>query len=159
MWCHGFLQQTLKKFLALAQHFKLPLFLADVAALTLLSHDAVRQRDRMTREPHCSFFCTGRPITSFALQANLWKYDVSDAFRPTDTAGQLGSQFNISVVFVHQPAFLLAAQQKGFELLELRGEDPRLASLDTLSGEELPLHFLFRLHSYSIHVGGVMNIW
>ncbi|XP_037547748.1 fukutin [Nematolebias whitei] len=117
--------QTLKKFLALAQHFKLPLFLADVAALTLLSHDAVRQRDRMTREPHCSFFCTGRPITSFALQANLWKYD---------------------------PAFLLAAQQKGFELLELRGEDPRLASLDTLSGEELPLHFLFRLHSYSIHV-------
>ncbi|XP_037835343.1 fukutin isoform X3 [Kryptolebias marmoratus] len=117
--------QTLKKFLALAQHFRLPLFLTDVAALSLLSQDAVRQHDRMMREPHCSFLCTGHPIISFGLQTNLWKYD---------------------------PGFLLAAQQKGFELLELRGEDPRLASLDTLSGEELPLHFLFRLHSYSIHV-------
>ncbi|XP_031177433.1 fukutin [Sander lucioperca] len=117
--------QTVKKFLALAQRFGLPLFLADTAALTLLSHDALRQRDRLVREPHCSFLCTGRPITSFALHANLWKYE---------------------------PSFLLAAEQKGFELLELRGEDPRLASLDTLSGQEIPLHFLFRLHGYIIHV-------
>ncbi|XP_039635425.1 fukutin [Perca fluviatilis] len=117
--------QTVKKFLALAQRFGLPLFLADTAALTLLSHDALRQRDRLVREPHCSFLCTGRPITSFALHANLWKYE---------------------------PGFLLAAEQKGFELLELRGEDPRLASLDTLSGQEIPLHFLFRLHGYIIHV-------
>lgn len=52
-----------------------------------------------------------------------------------------------------QPGFLLAAEQKGFQLLEVRGRDPRLASLDTLSGEEIPLHFLFRLHGYIIHVG------
>ncbi|XP_058473710.1 fukutin [Solea solea] len=117
--------QTVKKFLALAQRFRLPLFLADTAALTLLSQDALRQRDRQTREPHCSFLCTDRPITSFALQANLWK---------------------------HNANFLLAAEQKGFELLQVRGEDPRLASLDTLSGEEIPLHFLFRLHGYIIHV-------
>ncbi|XP_036972327.1 fukutin isoform X1 [Acanthopagrus latus] len=117
--------QTVKKFLALAQRFRLPLFLADTAALTLLSQDALRQRDRLVREPHCSFLCTGRPITSFALHANLWKYD---------------------------PGLLLAAQQKGFDLLELRGEDPRLASLDTLSGEEIPLHFLFRLHGYVVQV-------
>lgn len=117
--------QTVKKFLALAQHFRLPLFLADTATLSLLSQDALRQRERLLREPHCSFLCTGRPITSFALYANLWKYD---------------------------PGFLLAAEQKGFELLELRGEDPRLASLDTLSGEEIPLYFLLRLHSYIIQV-------
>ncbi|MED6278228.1 hypothetical protein CHARACLAT_021520, partial [Characodon lateralis] len=117
--------QTLKKFLALAQHFRLAVFLADTTVLTLLSQDALRQRDRMTREPHCSFLCTGRPITSFALQANQWKLN---------------------------PGFLLAAEQKGFELLEVRGHDPRLASLDTLSGEEIPLHFLFRLHGYIIHV-------
>ncbi|KAM4719563.1 ribitol-5-phosphate transferase FKTN isoform 2-T2 [Anableps anableps] len=117
--------QTLKKFLALAQYFRLPLFLADTAALTLLSQDALRQRDRMMREPHCSFLCTGRPITSFVLSANQWKLS---------------------------PGFLLAAEQKGFELLEVRGRDPRLASLDTLSGEEIPLHFLFRLHGYIIHV-------
>lgn len=70
-------QQTVKKFLALAQHFRLPLFLADPAVLTLLSQDALLQRDRLVREPHCSFLCSGRPVTAFALQANLWKYNVS----------------------------------------------------------------------------------
>lgn len=117
--------QTVKKFLSLAQRYKLPLFLADTAALTLLSQDALRQRDRMVREPHCTFLCTGRPVTSFALYANLWKYD---------------------------HGLLLAAEQKGFEVLELRGEDPRLASLDTLSGEQIPLHLLLRLHGYVIQV-------
>ncbi|XP_071328262.1 ribitol-5-phosphate transferase FKTN isoform X2 [Trachinotus anak] len=118
-------QWTIKKFLALTQRFRLPMFLVDIAALALLSQDALWQRDRQVREPHCSFLCTGRPVTSFALHANLWKYD---------------------------PGFLLAAEQKGFELLELRGEDPRLASLDTLSGEDIPLYFLFRLHGYIIQV-------
>jgi len=75
--CHASQQQTLKKFLALAQRFRLPLFLADTAALSLLSQDAMRQRDRLLREPHCSFLCTNRPVTSFALHANLWKYNVS----------------------------------------------------------------------------------
>ncbi|XP_059213543.1 fukutin isoform X2 [Centropristis striata] len=118
-------QWTVKTFLSLAQRFRLPLFLADTAALTLLSHDALRQRDRLVREPHCSFLCTGRPITSFALHANQWKYE---------------------------PGFLLAAEQRGFEMLELRGEDPRLAGLDTLSGGNIPLHFLLRLHGYIIQV-------
>ncbi|XP_075993450.1 ribitol-5-phosphate transferase FKTN [Genypterus blacodes] len=117
--------QTVKRFLALSQRFKLPLFLADTAALTLLSQDALLQRDQMVREPHCSFLCTGRPMTSFALNANHWKYD---------------------------PSFLSAAEEKGFELLELRGEDPRLSSLDTLSGQDIPLHFLFRLNGYTIQL-------
>lgn len=62
--------------------------------------------------------------------------------------------FNCKMFYlsVYQPGFLLAAEQKGFEFLELRGEDPRLASLDTLSGEEIPLHFLLRLHGYIIQV-------
>lgn len=117
--------QTVKKVVALAQRFKLPLFLADTAALTLLSQDALRQRDRMVREPHCSFLCTGRPLMSFAVQASQWKYN---------------------------PGFLSAAEQKGFETLELRGQDPRLASLDTLSGEDIPLHFLLRLHGVTVQV-------
>nr|XP_020478152.1 fukutin isoform X2 [Monopterus albus] len=117
--------QTVKTFLALAQHFRLPVFLVDTAALMLLSQDALRQRDWQGGGLHCRFLCTSRPVTSFALHANLWKYE---------------------------PGFLLAAEEKGFELLELKGEDPRLASLDTLSGEEIPLHFLFRLHGYIIQV-------
>lgn len=117
--------QTVKTFLALARRYELTLFLADTAALTLLSHDALRQRDRLVREPHCSFLCTNRPITAFALHANLWKYEAG---------------------------FLLAAEQKGFEVMELRGDDPRLASLDTLSGNQIPLHFLLRLHGHIIQV-------
>ncbi|XP_047425599.1 fukutin [Mugil cephalus] len=115
----------LKKFLALAQHFQLPLFLADTAALAVISQEALRQHRRSVHESHCSFLCTGRPITSFALNANLWTYNAG---------------------------FLLAAEQKGFEVLQLRGPDPRLASLDTLSGEDIPLHFLLRLHGYVIQV-------
>lgn len=38
--------------------------------------------------------------------------------------------------------------------MELRGVDPRLASLDTLSGEQIPLHLLLRLQGYIIQVGG-----
>ncbi|KAK1884303.1 Adenomatous polyposis coli protein [Dissostichus eleginoides] len=91
--------QTVKTFLALARRYELTLFLADTAALTLLSHDALRQRDRLVREPHCSFLCTNRPITAFALHANLWKYEAG---------------------------FLLAAEQKGFEVMELRGDDPAI---------------------------------
>lgn len=71
------LQQTVKTFLVLAQRFRLPVFLADTAALKLLSRDAVWQRDRLVLEPHCSFLCTGRPVVSFALFANAWKSDVS----------------------------------------------------------------------------------
>ncbi|KAJ4919641.1 hypothetical protein JOQ06_002082 [Pogonophryne albipinna] len=36
--------------------------------------------------------------------------------------------------------------------MELRGDDPRLASLDTLSGNQIPLHFLLRLHGHIIQV-------
>lgn len=56
-----------------------------------------------------------------------------------------------------QSTFLSAAEQKGFELLEFRGQDPRLASLDTLSGEEVPLHLLLRLHGYVIQVGDLTS--
>lgn len=68
-------------------------------------------------------------------------------------AFMVASSFSV----VCQSSFLLAAEQKGFELLELRGEDPRLASLDTLSGDEIPLHFLFRLHGYIIQVCGATS--
>ncbi|XP_023816604.1 fukutin isoform X2 [Oryzias latipes] len=122
--------QVLKKFLALAHHFHLPLFLADTLALSLLSQHALRQRDRVVQEPQCSVLCTDRPVLAFGVHASSWE---------------------------STPEFVAAAQTKGFELLELRGKDPRLSSLDTLSGEEIPLHFLFRLDGYIIHVGGAMH--
>lgn len=66
---------------------------------------------------------------------------------------------NDSDFFLCQHGFLLAAEQKGFEVMELRGMDPRLASLDTLSGEQIPLHLLLRLQGYIIQVGGATHMW
>lgn len=117
--------QTIKKFLGVARRLRLPVFLADAAALEQLSDNALRRRDGEPGEPHCSFLCTGRPITSFGLLANRWTVNVE---------------------------LEAVAQEKGFQLLQITGNDPRLASLDDLSGEEIPLHFLFRLHGYIIHV-------
>lgn len=74
--CFFLIQHLLKKFLGLVHKFKLPVFLVDTASLTLLSQDAVLYRDSRLNEPHCSFFCTHRDFTTFALYGNLWKYDV-----------------------------------------------------------------------------------
>ncbi|XP_077398975.1 ribitol-5-phosphate transferase FKTN isoform X2 [Vanacampus margaritifer] len=117
--------QSVKTFLRLSRRFGLPLFLAEPAALELLTRDALLERSRWRRQADCSFLCGGRAVASFGLLANAWTYDA---------------------------AFLLAAEEKGFQLLEVRGEDPRLASLDLLSGEDIPLHLLLRLHGNVIQV-------
>ncbi|XP_051751582.1 fukutin isoform X1 [Ctenopharyngodon idella] len=115
----------LKKFLGLVHKFKLPVFLVDTASLKLLSQDAVLYRDSQLKEPHCSFLCTHRDFTTFALYGNLWKYDA---------------------------ALLEAAAERGLELMEIHGKDPRLVSMDDLTAKEIPLHFLFRFNSRLVHV-------
>ncbi|XP_061656263.1 fukutin [Phyllopteryx taeniolatus] len=83
------------------------------------------ERERPPTEARCGFLCGGRAVTSFGLLAGARTYDA---------------------------AFRLAAEEKGFEVLEVRGEDPRLASLDLLSGEDIPLHLVLRLHGYFIQL-------
>ncbi|XP_051981499.1 fukutin isoform X2 [Xyrauchen texanus] len=114
-----------KKFLGLVHKFNLPVFLVDTASLNLLSQDAILYRDSQLKEPHCSFLCTHRDFTTFALLGNLWKYNA---------------------------ALLEAAEERGLELLEIRGKDPRLLNMDDLMGNEIPLHFLFRFNNHLVHV-------
>lgn len=45
-----------------------------------------------------------------------------------------------------------AAEERGLEVLEIRGKDPRLMSMDDMMGNEIPLHFLFRFNSHTVHV-------
>ncbi|XP_057675103.1 fukutin [Corythoichthys intestinalis] len=80
---------------------------------------------RSSPESGCAILCRGRAVTAFGLLADAWTYNT---------------------------AFLSAAEQKGFEALELRGDDPRLAGLDLLSGEDVPLHLLLRLRGHVIQV-------
>ncbi len=49
-------------------------------------------------------------------------------------------------------ALLDAAAERGLELLEIHGKDPRLISMDDLIAKEIPLHFLFRFNSRLVHV-------
>lgn len=114
-----------KKFLNLAHKFSLPVFLADTASLSLLSQDAVLLKDSRIKEPHCTFLCTHRDFVTFGLLGNLWKYDAG---------------------------LLEAAEERGLELLEIRGKDPRLVSMDDLSGRDIPLHLLFRFNGRLVHV-------
>lgn len=71
-------QHLVKKFLALAHKFSLPVFLVDTASLSLLSRDAVLLKDSQMKEPHCTFLCTHKNFVTFGLLGNLWKYDVGE---------------------------------------------------------------------------------
>ncbi|KAJ8007483.1 hypothetical protein DPEC_G00117970 [Dallia pectoralis] len=117
--------KVVQKFMGLVHKYNLPVFVVDTASLTLLSQDSTQQRNSLVKEPHCTFLCTNRDFLTFALLGNLWKYDAG---------------------------LVSAAEEKGFEMLEVRGKDPRLVNMDDLSGNEIPLHFLFRLNSYVVHV-------
>ncbi|KAJ3605602.1 hypothetical protein NHX12_027647 [Muraenolepis orangiensis] len=76
----------------------------------------------------CSFLCTGRPATAFAAIADHWKYDAQ--------------------------AVATVASQKGLEVEQVRGRDPRLLEEGAeLSAAQIPLHFLFRSsHGHIIQV-------
>ncbi|KAJ8402077.1 hypothetical protein AAFF_G00373120 [Aldrovandia affinis] len=117
--------QVVKKFLGLVTKYNLPVFLIDTATLGLLPRDSIQPRDNQAEEPLCRSFCTHRDFTTFALLAKLWKYDAS---------------------------LVQAAAERGLELLDVRGKDPRLVGLDDLSGTEIPLHFLFRRNGHAIHL-------
>ena len=38
------------------------------------------------------------------------------------------------------------------EVLEIRGKDPRLVSMDDLAGNDIPLHFLFKKGGRLVHL-------
>lgn len=49
-------------------------------------------------------------------------------------------------------SLLEAAEDRGMELLEIRGKDPRLVHMDDQAGREIPFHLLFRLGDRLVHV-------
>lgn len=118
-------RHLIKKFLGLVHKYSLPVFLVDTVSLDLLSQDALLLKESKLKEPHCIFLCTHREFTTFALLGNLWKYDVG---------------------------LLEAAEERGMEVLEIRGKDPRLVSMDDLAGNDIPLHFLFRMGGRLVHL-------
>ncbi|MBN3295496.1 FKTN protein, partial [Amia calva] len=116
---------VVKKFLELVAKHNLPVYLIDPVTLGLLPQDSQQLKDGDPKGTSCKYLCTQREFTTFALLSKLWKYDA-----------QLAQ----------------SATEAGLEFLEVRGKDPRLAGMDDLSGTEIPLHFVFRLHSHAVHL-------
>ncbi|XP_062410399.1 fukutin [Sardina pilchardus] len=113
------------KFLGLVHKYSLPVFMVDTVSLDLITQDALLLKESKLKEPHCMFLCTHREFTTFALMGNLWKYDVG---------------------------LIEAAEERGMEVLEIRGKDPRLVSMDDLAGNDIPLHFLFKMNGRLVHL-------
>ncbi|XP_042565301.1 fukutin [Clupea harengus] len=118
-------RHLIKRFLGLVHKYSLPVFLVDAVSLDLLSQDTLLLKESKLKEPHCLFLCTHREFTTFALLGNLWKYDAN---------------------------LIEAAEERGMEVLEIRGKDPRLVSMDDLAGNDIPLHFLFKKGGRLVHL-------
>ncbi|KPP69681.1 fukutin-like [Scleropages formosus] len=110
-------------FLGLMSRYNVPVFLIDTAALGNLSQ--VPPKEYRSGQRHCSFLCTRREFTTFAVFAKFWKHDTS---------------------------LPRVAAEHGLELLEVRGNDPRLVGLDNLSGTTIPLHLLFSSKGHVVHL-------
>ncbi|KAL4658997.1 fukutin [Arapaima gigas] len=117
--------QVVKKFLGLVSRYNLPVFLIDTSTLANLSQHPANSKEHHSGQSVCRFLCTYREFTTFAVFAKFWKYDTS---------------------------FAQAALDHGLELLEVRGKDPRLMGLDSLSGTTILLHLLFSSKSHCIHL-------
>ncbi|CAL8327932.1 unnamed protein product [Boreogadus saida] len=116
--------EALRRVMAVARKLALPIFLADPTALSLIGQAG----GSAGVGRGCSFLCTGRPVTAFAAIADHWKYD--------------------------RQAVATAASQKGLEVEQVRGRDPRLLEEGAeLSAAQIPLHFLFRsTHGHIVQV-------
>ncbi|XP_030197082.1 ribitol-5-phosphate transferase FKTN isoform X1 [Gadus morhua] len=116
--------EALRRVMAVARKLALPIFLADPTALSLIGQTG----GSAGLGRGCSFLCTGRPVTAFAAIADHWKYD--------------------------RQAVATVASQKGLEVEQVRGRDPRLLEEGAeLSAAQIPLHFLFRsTHGHIVQV-------
>ncbi|XP_064422148.1 fukutin [Latimeria chalumnae] len=116
---------VVKRFLALASSHNVPLYLMDPLVLELINKDLSPLKIASNSDSNCKYLCAPREFTTFALLDKLWKNEAS---------------------------FFKAAEVSGFQWLEIRGKDPRLAGIDDLSGTEIPLHFIFKQQSHAIHL-------
>ncbi|XP_073082871.1 ribitol-5-phosphate transferase FKTN isoform X3 [Manis javanica] len=117
---------AVKKFIMLTSSQNVPVFLIDPLILELINKDFEQIKNTSHGSTaECKFLCVPRDFTVFALQYHLWK---------------------------NEEGWLRVAENMGFQCLKIESKDPRLDGIDSLSGTEIPLHYICRLASHAIHV-------
>ncbi|XP_048639219.1 ribitol-5-phosphate transferase FKTN isoform X4 [Marmota marmota marmota] len=103
-----------------------PVFLIDPLILELVSKNFEQIKNTSHGSTsECKFFCVPREFTAFALQYHLWK---------------------------NEEGWFRIAENMGFQCLKIESKDPRLDGIDSLSGTEIPLHYICRLATHAIHL-------
>ncbi|XP_068830137.1 ribitol-5-phosphate transferase FKTN [Capricornis sumatraensis] len=119
--------RAVKKFIMLTSSQNVPVFLIDPLILELINKnfEQVKNTSHASSTSECKFFCVPRDFTTFALQYQLWK---------------------------NEEGWFRIAENMGFQCLKVESKDPRLDWIDSLSGTEIPLHYICKLTSHAIHL-------
>uniref|UniRef100_A0A8C2NUB2 Ribitol-5-phosphate transferase FKTN N-terminal domain-containing protein n=1 Tax=Capra hircus TaxID=9925 RepID=A0A8C2NUB2_CAPHI len=119
--------RAVKKFIMLTSSQNVPVFLIDPLILELINKnfEQVKNTSHASSTSECKFFCVPRDFTTFALQYQLWK---------------------------NEEGWFRLAENMGFQCLKVESKDPRLDWIDSLSGTEIPLHYICKLTSHAIHL-------
>ncbi|XP_070287080.1 ribitol-5-phosphate transferase FKTN isoform X2 [Myotis yumanensis] len=118
--------RAVKKFIMLTSSQNVPVFLIDPLILELINKNLEQVKNTSHGSTsECNFFCVPRDFTAFALQYHLWK---------------------------NEEGWFRIAENMGFQCLKIESKDPRLDGIDSLSGTEIPLHYICKLATHAIHV-------
>ncbi|XP_058550651.1 ribitol-5-phosphate transferase FKTN [Neofelis nebulosa] len=118
--------RAVKKFVMLTSSQNVPVFLIDPLILELINKDFEQVKNiSHGSTSECKFFCVPRDFTAFALRYHLWK---------------------------NEEGWFRTAENMGFQCLKVESKDPRLDGIDSLSGTEIPLHYICRLANHAIHL-------
>ncbi|XP_048194449.1 ribitol-5-phosphate transferase FKTN-like isoform X2 [Perognathus longimembris pacificus] len=118
--------RAVKKFIMLTSSQSVPVFLIDPLILELINKNYKQVNNTFRGSAsECKFFCVARDFTAFALQYHLWK---------------------------NEEGWFRIAENIGFQCIKIESKDPRLDGIDSLSGTEVPLHYVCRLSTHAIHL-------
>ncbi|XP_032978829.1 ribitol-5-phosphate transferase FKTN isoform X3 [Rhinolophus ferrumequinum] len=118
--------RAVKKFIMLTSSQNVPVFLIDPLLLELINKNLEQVKNTSHGSTSgCNFFCVPRDFTAFALQYHLWK---------------------------NEEGWFQIAENMGFQCLKIESKDPRLDGIDSLSGTEIPLHYICKLATHAIHL-------
>ncbi|XP_064239693.1 ribitol-5-phosphate transferase FKTN-like [Aotus nancymaae] len=118
--------RAVKKFIMLTSNQNVPVFLIDPSILELINKNFEQVKNTSYGSTsECKFFCFPRDFTAFALPYHLRK---------------------------NEEGWFRIAENMGFQCIKIEGKDPRLDGIDSLSGTEIPLHYICKSATHAIHL-------
>uniref|UniRef100_A0A2K5VBG3 Ribitol-5-phosphate transferase n=2 Tax=Catarrhini TaxID=9526 RepID=A0A2K5VBG3_MACFA len=146
--------RAVKKFIMLTSNQNVPVFLIDPLILELINKNFEQVKNTSQGSiSQCTFFCVPRDFTAFALQYHLWKNEVYQERKGKKGILQLiMKQMMLENETCLTEGWFRIAENMGFQCLKIESKDPRLDGIDSLSGTEIPLHYICKLAAHAIHL-------